>query len=251
MNLKPLLPALALLVLLVPSAALSRNHDSNDGGFDADAQPGILTPFSTINDKNYLNGNVNQFANGFDPNANNHDLDQQYAGNGGANPYTAGANANSYGGLANVQQHHHGGGCNSPRSQYENMLRANGYSNAVNNPNVNPYASGNVNINNPYANPYATGNVNNPYATGYNSALNNSYANANGYNGIPNNPYANPNGFNNSNANSFYNNATSASNLSRLGSVLSGSGLGNLGTYAQNGSLNGGSLSGLRGLLGI
>jgi hypothetical protein len=232
MNLKPLLPALALLVLLVPSAALSRNRDSNDGGFDANAQPGTLTPFSTIDGKNYLNGNVNQFANGFDPNANNYDLDQQYAGSGniGVNPYTAGTNANGYGGLGNVQQHHHhGGGCNSPRSQYENMLRANGYGNAVNNPNVNPSATGNSALNNPYAN---------------------------GDNGIPNNPYANPNlspyGFNNSNANGFYNNATSAGNLSRLGSVLSGSGLGNLGTYAaQNGSLNGGSLSGLRGLLGI
>ncbi len=257
MNLKPLLPAAALLVLLMPSEALSKNHHNfDDLGNSATVQAGSLTPFSNLDGKNCLNGNVSQFSNGFDPTLGVNQYANGFAptlgvsqygnyGNLSNNPYDAGVNSNGYN-LSNRAKVHHHGGCNSPRSQMERAMRnagvnpnsnpyLNAYNNSQNNPNINPYANP---VNNPYANPYA-----NPNAAAFNGA--NPYGNAYA------NPYANPyaNGYNGNNG--FINNATSASNLSRLGSVLSGSGLGNLGAYAQNGSLNGGSLSGLRGLLGI
>lgn len=252
MNLKPLLPAAALLVLLMPSEALSRNHhDGNDFGNNASVQAGSLTPFSNVDGKNCLNGNVSQFSNGFDQTlgvsqyGNGFDPNlgvNQYGSycNLSNNPYNAGVNSNSYNLSNGTHAHHHR--CNSPRSQMERALRNQGidprtdpymsaYNSQQNNPNINPFANP---MNSPSANPYA-----NPNAAAFNGA--NPYAN----------PYANQyaNGYNGNNG--FINNASSASNLSRLGSVLSGGGLGNLGSYVQNGNLNGGSLSGLRGLLGI
>lgn len=248
MNLKPLLPAAALLVLLMPVKAMSRDHhDFDDLNNSSVAQAGSLTPFSSVDGRHFLSGNVDQYANGIDPNSAYLGGNQygNYAGLSN-NPYDAGTSANNYNLSGRSHVHRHGG-CNSQRSQMENAMRNNGsygnpyanqaYTNAmnnINNPAVNPYANP---TNNAYAmNPYANPNTN-PYLNPNAAAYNNPYAN----------PYAN--GFNGTNG--FINNATSASNLSRLGSVLSGSGLGSLGAYAQNGGLNGGSLSGLRGLLGI
>jgi hypothetical protein len=263
MKLKPILPAAALLVLLMPSQAWSKNHhDFDNVDSSAVAQTGSLTPFSHVDTKNYLSGNVDQYANAFDPNAANFGSNQNgtYGGYNN-NPYDANATANNYDLSNRVRAHRHSGGCNSERSQLERAMRnsgANPYTNPaysslmsnINNPAVNPFANP---ANNACANPYAAA-MNNPYANG----MNNPYASP-AY-GQYANPYGNPNAsaFNSNpylngfyNNNGFSNSATSASNLSRLGSVLSGSGLGNLGAYVQNGSLNGGSLSGLRGLLGI
>lgn len=267
MNLKPLLPAAALLVLIMPGKAMSHDHhDFDDANNGAVAQAGSLTPFSSVDGRQYLNGSVDQSINGFDPQSSYLGANQygNYGGTGNY-PYASGTFANNNGngqfGRAHVHKH---SGCNSQRSQMENAMRNNGtYGNAYANP---AYSNAMSNINNPAINPFANPAnsqypMNNPYA------LNNPYAanpyampvspygnpNASAYNGVPYaNPYAYPNGigYNNIN-NGFINNATSANNLSRLGSVLSGSGLGSLGSYVQNGSLNGGSLSSLRGLLGI
>lgn len=268
MNLKPLLPAAALLVLIMPGKAMSHDHhDFDDATNGAIAQSGSLTPFSRVDSRQYLNGSIDQSVNGFDPQISA--LGANQFGNYGAAgnyPYSSGTFANNNGyqfGRAHVHKH---SGCNSQRSQMENAMRNNGtfgnayanpaYSNAmsnINNPAVNPYANpanGQYPMNNPYAltnpyaaNPYAIPNA--PYGNSNISAYNGaSYANPYA------NPYVNPNNYNNIN-NGFINGATSSNNLSRLGSVLSGSGLGSLGAYVQNGSLNGGSLSSLRGLLGI
>lgn len=249
MNLKPLLPAAALLVLLMPSQAFSQDHDDyNNVNNGAVAQPGSLTPFSNLKDRHYLTGNVDRYNNGTDPNAANLGANQ-YGNYGGltTQPYNGGAYSNNYDLSARAHMHRHHDGCGSVRAEMENAMRDSGvnpYSNPayvnamnnINNPAVNPYAHP---MNTPYGNPYA-----NPYASAYGA---NPYANGNPY-ANQYNPYAN--GYINPN-NGFINSATSSGNLSRLGSALSGSGLGTLGAYVQNGNLNGGSLSGLRGLLGI
>jgi hypothetical protein len=220
MNWKALLPAAALLALLMPSEALSRNHNFyNDGGANGISPPGTLTPFSNGSGNGYLSGNVNQYSNnGYDPSANGAYGYDQYANNGNVNvnPYAAGANANGY----NLSSKHHGG-CYNPNSGYEMLRRSGQLGNAA----AYGYSP---NLNNPYANHYSNPYGNNANGYGYNNAAN----------------FGNPYG------NGYYNGGN-LGNMNGLGSALSGSGLGNLGTYAQNGNLNGGSLSGLRGLLGI
>jgi hypothetical protein len=249
MNLKPILPAAALLVLLMPSQAFSKDHyDFDDVNNGAVTQTGSLTPFSNVNPNHYLTGNVDRYTNGFDPNTANLGVNQ-YGNYGGLTtmPYDMGANSNNYDLSNRAHMHRHHDGCNSLRSQMENAMRANGtYGSPYSNP---AYANAMNNINNPAVNPYAHP-MNNQYANAYANPYVN--PNAAAYNG---NPYANPynpyaNGYSNPN-NGFINSATSSGNLSRLGSALSGSGFGTLGAYVQNGNLNGGSLSGLRGLLGI
>ncbi len=231
MNWKALLPAAALIALLMPSEALSRDNNFYNDGTNGITPPGTLTPFSNGSGNGYLSGNVNRYDNnGYDPSANGAYGYDQYANNGNVNvnPYTTGANANGYNLSSDNNQwqnRKHHGGCYNPNSGYEMLRRSGQLSSAA----AYGYAP-----NNPYANNYSS-----PYGNGYNSNTGNPYAHGYGSNNGANfgNPYAN--GYNNT------------GNLNSLGSALSRSGLGNLGTYAQNGNLNGGSLSGLRGLLGI
>ncbi|HEY9676661.1 MAG TPA: hypothetical protein V6C76_01570 [Drouetiella sp.] len=262
MKFTAILPAAALLVLLVPSSAFSKNYDNYNNLVQlGPAQAGSLTPFSTVSTPSYLSGGVNQFSNGYDPLANNF-AQGQLDVYGNPVPYTGNVNINNL--AAGAMSNHHQ--CNSPRRQLERALQAqgidpmsiaysSGYNSALNNPAINPfanpYANGYNNV--PYGNPYANGAMPNPNMNPYMNGSANlpyGYPNAGAYQNANLNPYL-TNGMYNGNPNSFINNATSASNLSRLGSVLSGSGLGNLGNYASNGNLNGGSLSSLRGLLGI